>query len=254
MSLRSAVRGVLPAGVLDAIRTLRLRRARSRNARRSAEAVFTEIYDRNQWGGTAGEFCSGSGSVDSDVVTAYVTTLTALADREGFRGTRFVDLGCGDFRVGQRLTGLYSSYTGVDVVLSLVERNTRAYGSSRVRFLHGNICAMELPEGDVCLVRQVFQHLSNDEIASVIPRLARYRWVIVTEHYPAGPGVIPNRDKPHGPDIRLYDHSAVFLDHPPFSVPAAELSLELEVAGTGSAPDQDPGVIRTFLYKPPHSS
>ena len=100
-----------------------------------------------------------------------------------------------------------------------------------------------LPDAELCLVRQVFQHLSNDQIRSIIDKLRKYKYVIVTEHYPAPDRLrVPNLDKPHGADIRLYDSSAVYLDQPPFN---ASVDLLLEVPA-------DPVVcigetIRSFL-------
>ena len=43
-----------------------------------------------------------------------------LLRRERFRGGAFVDLGCGDFRVGRRIAPLAGRYVGCDVVGSLI--------------------------------------------------------------------------------------------------------------------------------------
>jgi hypothetical protein len=79
---------------------IRLRMADHRASKRSTEEVFSEIYARSAWGGRAGELHSGSGS-DEIIVQPYVAMLRAVAETEGFSGSTFVDLGCGDFRVGQ---------------------------------------------------------------------------------------------------------------------------------------------------------
>jgi hypothetical protein len=74
----------------------------------------------------------------------------------------------------------------------------------------------ELPEADLCLVRQVLQHLSNAEILHIVPKLSKYRYAIVTEHVYVGRGLRPNVDKPHGPGTRIPRRSGVFLECPPF--------------------------------------
>jgi hypothetical protein len=54
------------------------------------------------------------------------------------------------------------------------------------------------------LVRQVLQHLSNDQILKVLPKLKQsYKWLVLTEHLPLSEKFVPNVDKPPGPDIRL---------------------------------------------------
>ena len=77
----------------------------------------------------------------------------------------------------------------------------------------------ELPQADVCFVRQVLQHLSNDSIKNFIKLIKdKYKYIIVTEHFPVTKKFVSNIDKPTGPDIRFYDNSAVVLTDPPFSL------------------------------------
>jgi hypothetical protein len=89
-----------------------------------------------------------------------------------------------------------------------------------------NIIEDELPQGDLCLVRQVLQHLSNQQILKTLKSLARYPHVIATEYVYAGPGLRRNRDKPHGPGTRMPKRSGVFLESSPFNCPA-KLLLEV---------------------------
>ncbi len=219
--------------------------------RRTPEQVFTDIYARNGWGGDAGAYCSGKGSSIEAIVDPYVAIVERLAGERGFRGMEFVDIGCGDFSVGRRLAPLASRYVGADVVGPLVERNQREFGDGKTSFVKLDATRDELPPGDVCFLRQVLQHLGNDQISRILPKLRRYRWVFVTEHHPSpNPGIVPNIDKVHGGHIRLYSNSGVFLDQPPFSLPAESLELVLDLPSSGLASAADPGVIRTFLYTP----
>lgn len=168
--------------------------------------------------GSPDDFYSGVGS-DEQFVGTYREHLVDFFAGLGTPGLRVVDLGCGDFRVSRPLATPGIDYVGVDVVPALVERNQRAYGKDGIEFLCRDITEDELPDGDVCLVRQVLQHLSNAEIARVLLKLRQYEHVFITEHYPADDrSVTPNRDKPHGPDVRLQHGSAVYLNEPPFSL------------------------------------
>ena len=251
--IASRAKSMLPRAVLDLFR--RLRRDWRLHIQRGMtnEQVFSQIYAENKWGGVKGEFCSGSGSTDDTTVTTYVDTVKRLAAERGFLGTRFVDFGCGDFRVGRRLLTLCSSYVGVDVVPSLVDRYNQVYGNQTTQFLARDLTRDEPPEGDVCFVRQVLQHLSNAEIAVILSKLDRYRWVFITEHQPkAFASIVPNIDKVHGEDIRVAFGSGVYVDQSPFDLPGESLEVVLEVPGTALEPGVDPGVIRTILYTPKH--
>lgn len=249
--MKALLRPLVPRFMREAYARRRRQRIQQANEDRTPEEVFTAIYQSNAWGGVPGEFYSGSGTADAHIASAYLTAISALAQRETFMGSRFVDLGCGDFQIGRQLLALCGSYVGVDIVGPLVQRNNDLYGDARTRFVHLNIIDDELPDGEVCFVRQVLQHLSNQQIQRVLPKLEKYRWVLITEHYPRdNRDIRPNIDKVHGGDIRVYDNSGVYLDQPPFRLPTDALELILEVKGAGLDLDGDPGVIRTFLYRP----
>ena len=128
-----------------------------------------------------------------------------------------VDLGCGDFRVGRRICSPSYKYVGVDIVPSLIDQLNVSFGSDNASFRHLNIVDQIPPDGDLCLIRQVLQHLSNAEIERVLRNVQKYRYLIISEHIPLFPEHF-NLDKPHGPDIRLSKNSGVFLDEPPFSL------------------------------------
>lgn len=221
------------------------------NRNRKVADVFIDVYRSNKWGGAKGEFFSGDGSAVSEIISPYLDMVREVAERENFMGKRFVDLGCGNFQVGQSLLPLCSGYIGVDVVEPLVRRNRELYGNASTQFLCMDIITGELPEGDVCFLRQVLQHLSNDEIHSIVKKLGRYRWVLITEHYPQeNRRTRPNIDKVHGHHIRASKNSGVYLWAPPFRLPRECFEQVLEVEGTELEGCRSPGFIRTFLYRP----
>ena len=192
------------------------RAARSGSGAHSAEGVFSEIYEKNLWGGVRGEFYSGSGS--DDVVTRpFAELVRAFIAERGICSV--VDLGCGDFRVGRQIVGSALTYVGVDVVDRVVQRNNERFGTGGVSFVKRDITTDLLPDAELCIVRQVLQHLPNDGIIRVLDKLRGYRYVLVAEHHPA-PGRLkqPNRDIPTGRHTRVILDSGVFLEAPPFSI------------------------------------
>jgi hypothetical protein len=162
-----------------------------------------------------------------------------------------VDLGCGDFSVGRELAAACGRYIGLDIVRPLIDYNQAVFGDHKVQFQHANIIEDDLPDGDVCFVRQVLQHLSNAQILSGLAKLAKYRWSFITEHHPCDSRLRrPNLDKPHGADIRVSRGSGIFLDEPPYSVAGNRLRTILEVPyvrGSDSSVTDDPGVLRTYV-------
>jgi Methyltransferase domain len=246
--VKSAIKTVLPKSIMRAYNDYVRAKLTDLHGRMTTEEVFTEIYSRNRWGGSSGTFCSGPGSHDVAVVSPYVACVTAELDKIGAASMTAIDLGCGDFSVGRQLAAACGRYIGVDIVKPLVAHNNTSYGDHRIAFCHANIVEDELPEGDICFVRQVLQHLSNDQIATVLPKLNNYRWCFITEHHPSADRLDrPNEDKTHGGDIRISGRSGVFLEEPPFAIPATRYKLLLEVPGIAPIDAADRGVIRTYL-------
>lgn len=224
------------------------RARRARQARRSPREVFTEVYAKRLWGtAEGGDVSSGSGS-RGETAAAYVEEVQRFILHH--KVSEVADLGCGDFFIGRQIAEVCASYVGVDVVPALVARNTAMFGSERIRFECLDIVDDELPDAELCLVRQVLQHLSNAQIAKILPKLAKYRYVLVTEQYPADDKVsCHNLDKVHGADTRVSAGSAVYLDKPPFSLEGVRLLLEV---ATPASPDEvddvrHSGFIRTYL-------
>jgi hypothetical protein len=151
-----------------------------------------------------------------------------------------VDLGCGDFRVASQFVSDDIHYTGCDVVPALIASLNEKHARKNVEFRVVNIVEDELPDGDLCLIRQVLQHLSNAEIQTALAKCKKFKYLLVTEHYPKpNDKVIPNLDLVHGPGTRLYRNSAVYLDAPPFSLSNIKPLLEMEA--------EENTLIKSFL-------
>ena len=159
-----------------------------------------------------------------------------------------VDLGCGDFTMGSKIRPYCDRYVACDIVEGLIRRNRARY-SKDVEFRVVDITSDQLPEGDVVFIRQVFQHLSNSDIKKVLVQvLARYRFIILSEHLPLSYKFVPNLDKPTGPKIRIdigESGSGVILTEPPFSLRAKQNRVLCEVLQESAGCN---GVIRTNLY------
>jgi hypothetical protein len=215
-SLKRRLRNALSGPALRTVNRLRFWRYRRRFSAMDRRTTFSTIYQNRIFGDLPGEqFYSGDGSMGV-FADNYCRHIELLVREKGIRS--IVDLGCGDFRIGKRLSAMVDTYCGVDIVPDLIAHHRREYGSPQVSFACLDIVEDPLPPADLCLVRQVFQHLNNAEIGAVLAKLGAYPWVLVTENVNAGPATVPNVDHVHGPRTRLVEDSGVFLAEPPFSV------------------------------------
>jgi SAM-dependent methyltransferase len=215
----------------------------------SAADVFSEVYARNIWGGNRGELFSGSGSRGLPAQN-YVQAVRRFIGEAHVRSV--VDVGCGDFKIGAEIASACEHFTGTDIVPALIEQLQRTHGNDRVRFYCLDVARGEMPDGELCLVRQVFQHLSNSEILAALRRLRKYEHVIFTEFYPAPTDFKrKNVDIVHGSDTRLLAGSGVYLDEPPFALSGLIPFLEVP-AHEGSRPTNayQRGTIKSFLWFP----
>ncbi|CAN5217098.1 hypothetical protein BH20ACT16_BH20ACT16_03260 [soil metagenome] len=237
MSLRSVIPARLRRALAVALRTRRAAWRAAREPRRDAAEIFDEVYSRNIWGTGETAYYSGGGS-DTRFAVPYCQAVRSFVDELHIERPVIVDLGCGDFRVGQALVEDWDvDYVGLDVVPAMIEHHEQHHAREGVRFVCADVVAENLPPGAVCLVRQVLQHLSNDQIRTVLTKLERYPHVLVTEHYPADETTaIPNLGKALFADARLAENSGVYLDRPPYS-PAVPPPLAMPA---------EPGEIRIF--------
>ncbi|WP_336093424.1 class I SAM-dependent methyltransferase [Leeuwenhoekiella sp. CH_XMU1409-2] len=193
--------------------------------------AMQQVYAKKLWGSGNTDFYSGEGSHDAATVQAYLKAVIGF-----FKSLEtppvVCDLGCGDFNVGKELVPYTQAYKAVDIVPELIAHNKELFKSKKLSFDTIDLAKDPLPEGDCALLRQVLQHLSNAEIASIINKLYAYRYVILTEHLP-DQEFIPNIDIISGQGIRLKKKSGVELLAPPFNfkVKAAKELLSLPAPG-----------------------
>ncbi len=197
------------------------------------EEIFTKIYKEDLWGSSKTEennksFYSGPGSYNNTAVE-YVDLISKFIKSNDINS--ITDIGCGDFNIGNQICQRMKliKYTGVDIVPSLIERNVNNYSNDKINFICANALTDKIPVSDLLLIRQVFQHLSNEDILLVIKNIfSRYKYIIITEQQIKKDLLIKkNLNKPSGPGTRISLNSSVFLQDKPFSL-RADLLLSVE--------------------------
>lgn len=176
----------------------------------SCESVFTNIYARAYWGrNSKGEGHSGPGSVPKNCAE-YTAFIQRFIQENQIRSV--VDAGCGDWQFSRLIDWTGVDYIGYDVVKSLVERNNAAFANNHINFIHANFLQTDLPQADLFLCKDVFQHLTHADILEFLPKLAKFKYCLITNHVDSFTLSSDN------PDIRLGDFRRLDLSKPPFNV------------------------------------
>lgn len=180
----------------------------------STKDAMHQIYDMNLWGGNKNEFYSGEGSNATEILDPCVAVVKSFLT--SFQHPLTVcDLGCGDFNVGNKLVEYTEKYIAIDIVPDLIAHNCEKFKAANLEFHCLDIATDDFPKGDCAILRQVLQHLSNNEVQLILRKLKPFKYLILTEHLPEG-DFIPNIDIISGQGIRLKKQSGLNITKPPF--------------------------------------
>ena len=189
------------------------------------QTAFERIYAEAKWGDApdGGTFWSGNGSRE-DFSASYESYVVALLDKHP-EIKSIVDVGCGDFQVSSRILrrlGRSIDYHGLDVVRPLIALHQATNAEPHIRFSVCNAVEDELPKGDLGLIRQILQHLSNAQTATILRKAAQsFKAVIIVESLPLVMRT-PNLDIGHGITTRIALGSGNYIDLPPYDLPVAD--------------------------------
>ena len=134
--------------------------------------IFSKIYNDSYWGKG-----SGDGS-DPKKVVKYISLIEDFIKRNKLNSV--VDLGCGDWQFSNLIKFNNINYLGIDVVESVVENNNKKYSTDNITFEKLK-SYNEIPKADLLLVKDVLQHLPQEEVKKIIDNLfSNYKFIIVT--------------------------------------------------------------------------
>ncbi|WP_296638048.1 class I SAM-dependent methyltransferase [Polaribacter sp.] len=203
--------------------------------------AMEQIYDQNLWGGNKDEFYSGSGSHNPIIVEPYLEVVINFL-KSFQEPITVLDLGCGDFNIGGQLFAFSKKFIAIDIAVNVINYNKAKYSHNNLEFQCLDISKDDLPKADVVILRQVLQHVSNEEVQSVLNKLKEYKYVILTEHLP-NQEFIPNKDIISGQGIRIKSQSGLIITESPFKF---KCKKQQELAST--ILDNNKGVIKTWLF------
>ena len=232
MSDNQFLKKLIPSPVRKYLRKVRDKKIAQEFSGLSNAEVFEKIYEEKRWGNSDIEnrkYSSGDGTRDNEIVGQYIDAVTVfLSKQEGLKSG--LDLGCGDFSVGVAFCNLFKDYQAMDVAKNVIKENKTIYKSKNVSFSVLDLTSGQIPSTDVILVRQVLQHLSNDEIKKFTENIeGKFHHLIVTESLSKSLFFRSNKDINTGPGIRIHKKSGVVLEDNPFNLKFSKMDVIMEV-------------------------
>lgn len=141
--------------------------------RQNLTPIFDDIYLHDRWNGG-----SGPGSFEENT-RSYRSVLQKLFDRGDIN--TILDVGCGDWQIMRHMSLPNSKrYAGYDVSELVISSNIAAYASECVEFNLYDGEFDSLPTADLCVIKDVLQHLSQERVESFIANMRKYKYVIIT--------------------------------------------------------------------------
>lgn len=178
----------------------------------------------------------------SKVITPYLTYLKQMRLTLPQQRITWVDVGCG------KLSNVYKylpwdvqrdRYVGVDLQTDIQEINKSVHNTLSYAVLDATQDI--LPSGNICIVREVFQHLCFAHINLILHQLRYFKLVIITDKQPEHRvcKIKENVDKATDTTLRS---KGLWLELPPFNL-NIHVGLEVPV-------DNNTSVMRTVLWRP----
>ena len=148
--------------------------------------IFTDIYTNSKWGNNNHKKYNGSSGIGSSIEynVDYVPFLKSFIKKNNYK--MIVDIGCGDFVIGHSIYhDLNVIYFGYDVYDAVVKYNSKKYNDLKMynynfKLLdcYNNIKHIQI--GDLCIIKDVFEHWSDECIIHFLDNLILKKMFILS--------------------------------------------------------------------------
>lgn len=129
---------------------------------------FTEVYEKNIFGGRISRSGEGSDLVQTEVIRRELPQLI-----KEYEIKTYLDAPCGDWYWMREARLEVSRYIGVDIVSAMIEKNRRDYGDLTHEFLCLNLANDPLPKADLIFCRDCLVHLSFSDAINILSNFKR---------------------------------------------------------------------------------
>jgi len=135
--------------------------------------IFTKIYQDKIW-------FKGSGSGSSPTNTVlYRHFLQSYLSKNNIRSV--IDVGCGDWKFSRLINWKDINYLGLDVVDAVISSNVKKYQNDKIKFKCADAQRFEFPKTDLVIIKDVFQHWPNQAINAFLPKLKKFKHILITD-------------------------------------------------------------------------
>jgi glycosyltransferase involved in cell wall biosynthesis len=129
---------------------------------------FSEVYDKNIFGGGKSRSGEGSDMVQTAVIRREIPRLLKSLDVK-----TFLDAPCGDWYWMRHVDLPVEHYIGVDIVEPMIAKNQSEFGAEKISFQCLNLASSELPKVDLIFSRDCLVHLSFADALKIIANFKR---------------------------------------------------------------------------------
>lgn len=143
------------------------------------EEVFEAIYSSKYWGGTNSP-SSGTGSTPS-AAAPYRNFVKEVIQLNKVR--KVIDIGHGDWKIWTDYQFEGVNYCGIDVSQSISNELRKKTKKENLHFLLINAVTDELPEAELCISKDVLQHLPINDIKTILMKMNSFERVIICNDY-----------------------------------------------------------------------
>jgi hypothetical protein len=180
--------------------------------------VFEDIYHSREWVRDDGSV-SGPGS-DPENTKVIRKVLPELCRELAVES--LLDIPCGDLLWISSVDLPIREYHGADIVKPLIERNKELHAGPTKKFSCIDIVSEKLPKTDLILVRDLFIHLTSEQIFSALRNIvdSQSTWLLTTSYSK----LQKNTEIVHG------QYRPISLCLPPFSLPTPIRLIEEDAA------------------------
>ena len=127
-------------------------------------------------------------------------------------------MGCGDFKVSSNLVKFSNSFIACDIFEDLIELNKKKFVDKKLKFMVLTLPKMNYQK-QMSVLYGVYYIIFNKMINNFLQQIeGKFKYLLVTEHYPNEINFLANHDIVSGPNIRLKFKSAVDLTKAPFNL------------------------------------
>jgi SAM-dependent methyltransferase len=204
---------------------------------KTAEDIFAEIHQFNEWG--SNESVSGAGSA-LEQTQVIINKLPELFDDFGIKS--MLDIPCGDFNWMKNVDLKGVNYIGADIVEEIIKENKSNSHRGNISFQKLNLAADELPKVDLIFCRDCLVHFSFGDIRNALQNICRSdSSYLLTTTFTARPG---------NHDIMTGQWRPINLELEPFSLPKPTLIIDEKCTeGDGRYADKSLGLWRIAEIK-----